>query len=1114
MDVELLEAERVLRRLEATLGKSRVPQAPRFQESMAEDCSADLEPERSRGLVFRGRRSHSFCKASMGQREPWAQQPIENDDTFTPSILDSEFLEPSASSARGQRASMSTGSRWGPPPSDSSRRFRVRVRPAAGETLGLCIDTRRQTRAAVVLAVRPNSALARWNEACRAEKQVNLLVQPGDSVVEANGLCISCASDLRSALPSPAGEGSRYGGPDEVTIVFRRELATPGPVAWETPPASGALAHGVRAPPSVQAGPTTRRGSRSGANATEVPAARRFLAAANQGRGESERLWPGRCSRLAPSPLTLELQQAPLGRMEFSEEGLLPARAHVQSPGTFGGEARFWEKKEDADGESKKLLLPSDTFLSNKATPKGALIAPPDAVKPGQLRDARRWLQKVAQEKRSHVASVALSANPGLRGITSAWKALLQEESFAGDEDVECHDDEGSTDVGSELSSEFTSIWSSPSEESAPGPGAYNPSFEAIEPRGGRGAPSFERYSAREPQRKPQASCGDESQDNSTELEDGASSSQVRSEPLVAACTSQATTKCRGGHISPLPSARPRAPTSARRDAEAASERPFYDAWSPDAVEPSVPVPCLGPGLDASRQMAGHPETGRFDRPEAKPAEVPGPGDYDVPAQVPGGRAAFIAPEAQPPPREVSAAPGPADYDAEASQVLVYPRARAATFGPCVGHSMEFQSAPSYAYEQPLLDPSVKDAVLRRSFSAFIPPERSREAEAAAAILARRAPFSGTGAAVGPGAYDSDDHLIQRLRSDVSVLPWVRRTNGIAEHTNGLFNEYDRRGRHRLDERVLLGREADLALRRRHPSAVIRPLSEPPPRRSWSAGDIWRLYDAPHAPEPTGLASFSRKLDFESWGEAEARWQKLEERHERRMHPNLQLAYSLPDLETLKPRAPVADFASVQGRPVSDVGADDSPREGDVLLLDLHAERELLHPRVPAPVDMARQVGRQEPADAEIDDFEELVLTPRPVQKRTPCFVDMAKAQGRDVPELDEHVREEELELEVAAAEEYLRRRPPSIDFARPLGRPGADPRVDGGSASTPWGFGRHEEEDIILTNWEEPFRAPLLPTASVASRANESTMTEQEAHLGEDSTGRDYLPGPEDGEE
>jgi len=908
--------------------------------------------------------------------------------------------------------------------------------------LGLSIDTRRPAAPAIVIAVRERSALAAWNEACEFEKRWDHCVRPGDVVVEVNGLRIDSAKALRRQLTETGTEG-------EITFVFRREATTPAPGAASDEP--------LIALPAPSATPS----SASGPVSIGTAAAKRYLASVAQEaeKEESERLLPGRWSRVDRPLIKLPQMEAP------SPRGL-PLRAPQPATSSFGYGPRFREAKEE-DVVEAEHLCPTERFLSTKGTSRSAVIAPPKSVKPGQMRDAKRWLQKLVDEQHCDAAAVALTTSPGLRGITSAWQALLREESLASEED------DASTDVPSELSSELTSIWSSgPSEDSGPGPGAYNPDFGAVEPRAGRGVPSFSRYSAR-----------DKAQPE--EEDSGSEGSAERDLPLPAT-GAHLQRASKGVKINPLPSTRLRMPSSSQQDADAAARRPFcYDGH---AVEPAVPVPILGPGLDEGATM----ET------SVTEPEGPGPGSYDLPVLVPGGRAAVIAPDSEiseirQRARSNPPDPGPAHYDSEVSQI--YPRAPSASFGPALGHSMEFQLAPDYVAGYEDLDVNWS-SVLSRIPSALIPPEPSEEAKAAAAAMEKKAPSAGTGANLGPGAYDEarGDELTKRRPT---ALSWTARPNGVAEHLAGLFQEWTRRGRQIFDERPLLDPEADAAMRRRHPAALIQPEAEPVIRRSWAPGDKWRLYVHP-TPEPEGLATFSRALDFDSWAAKEAQWQAFEARRLRREKSSSQLSYSLPDLHVIKQSAPRAvDFSLLTGRPASDGG--DSPREGDVLILSANAE--LLHPRVPAPVDMDRQRGRYDGEVDQVDDFEELVLSPRPTQRRSPSYVDMARAQGRPQNlELDAHIwaedpehgvityhpssslaarqgaEAEELDLEPAQAQNRLRLRALSADFERPLGRPGMDPRVDGSTADTPWGAGRDVEEDVVLTHWQEPFVAPPLP--------------------------------------
>lgn len=1109
VDTELLEAERVLSELEAQLSfkapKSKgvrdraVPPEPaaRFAAGISEGSS--LWPEQAEPLVFRQRSGQSFSRAARATFDPEGEESVP---------VEVRQEEPQVE----LRSALPLAERF--VESGSTQRFRVRLHRAGQTTLGLRVDTRQSNAAAQVLAVLPNSASQIWNDDCRDAGKLEHVIRPGDIIVEANGIQVYSAACLKEALGAT--------GSEDVTLTLRRKVATPEPDLSSLAP---------RPPPALPAVPEQSSASRAESHDLQTPAAKRYLGSlckVHESAGKDPdvalepppplpasdaALRPGRWSRaVLPCPQLLRALRQPEPTQPYLPER---APAKSQKSNTFGCEARFWQQRGGSASEAggnleeeesdlspeKQMLRPSDHFLSSRGRPRAAVIAPAPSVKPRQLREAKRWLQKVAGEKKSPLAAVALASAPGLRGITSAWKALLQEENLRAEDESSCNEeedrdvDEASTDLGSDLGSELSSLFSvssSSSTETAPGPGAYNPSFAAVESRLGRGALGFGGYSAREPKQKEvEEGVHDEA---SSEASSGVSlprSTGLLPEKHCADIASKPN--CKGGKICPLPSTTPREPTASMREAEAAAKRPLsYDVWNRDAVEPSVPVPILGPGLDASVAVL---ETGRLERLENLQEEAPpGPGAYDLPTLVPGGQAVIIAPEPilslQLQMRSHSEPPGPADYDCHASQAQVYPRSVSAAFGPTEGHSMDFQKAQAYTVEYSEIDPQW-DAIQRRSVSAQILPEHTHS-NIVAAKLARRAPN------VGPGEYDVNDDLAKRLRPDLSVLPWVQKRSGIDEHTDALFNEFNMYGRRRaLDGRPLLDVEADRATRRRHPEAIIRPLSEPPLRRSWAPGDIWRLYPAPPTPEPTGLASFARGLDFEAFALAKSKWRALEERHLRRLHPSGVLRYSLPDLEVTKPRVPAVDFAQLQGRPASDAGAiDDSPREGDVLLLSTHAERELFHPRVVAPVDMARQIGRQDGGTDEIDDFEELIIDPKPVQPRAPSLVDMARSRGRpEMPELDAHVwadeghgvftyqptsgltaREadaEELDLEAAAARQHLFPRAPSADFARPLGRPGVDPRVDGGKADTPWGAGRLEEDEVILTNWQEPFQAP-----------------------------------------
>eukprot|EP00913_Durusdinium_trenchii_P020237 g19012.t2 len=265
------------------------------------------------------------------------------------------------------------------------------------------------------------------------------------------------------------------------------------------------------------------------------------------------------------------------------------------------------------------------------------------------------------------------------------------------------------------------------------------------------------------------------------------------------------------------------------------------------------------------------------------------------------------------------------------------------------------------------------------------------------------------------------------------VLSWHPRREGLPEHLLGLFKHYTRFGRLRLDGRQLLGSEDDLALRRCRQRAFIQPPHRTL-RRSWSAEDIWRLY-LPKLDEPMGR-NFARNLEFDEWQE----WKWASEAEEQ------------------------------------------EEVEGDVLLLS--DDRRAVAPRVPQPVDMAKQLGRD---TVDHDDFEELVLSPKRPMRRTSCFVDMAKEPGRpEKLELDPHIWAEEhervfcykptlgeetdemLDLSPASVQRRLLPRTPTYDWALCLGRPGlTHPFV---------GLSSHQDGPILLTNWEAPFVAPATP--------------------------------------
>ncbi|CAK0813332.1 unnamed protein product, partial [Prorocentrum cordatum] len=195
----------------------------------------------------------------------------------------------------------------------------------------------------------------------------------------------------------------------------------------------------------------------------------------------------------------------------------------------------------------------------------------------------------------------------------------------------------------------------------------------------------------------------------------------------------------------------------------------------------------------------------------------------------------------------------------------VLPRVPAAAFGPGVGHSL--QLPPFYVRQYEALSPRW-EAVRRRSLSAVIlpshrPPRRSR----------RRRP------APGPGSYSAEDGALRCLRADRLVTRWIlpRRGRGLGEHERGLYTARPVDPSVRGDPRRLAAAEDDLAVRRRRPSALMRAPSAPPElRRSWAAGDGWRFYDQPPKPQPEGLGTFARRIEFEDFPLWEQRWSALE----------------------------------------------------------------------------------------------------------------------------------------------------------------------------------------------------------------------------------------------
>lgn len=720
-----------------------------------------------------------------------------------------------------------------------------------------------------------------------------------------------------------------------------------------------------------------------------------------------------------------------------------------QWPSTFGSARRFGTRQEI---EGDFLLYPVDGCLSTTIVAKGAKMYS-DSVKPRQISEAKRWLESIAEQSKCKEAFEILQSAGSLSAVTAAWQALLAEERRK-----ELNFDDASTDAGSELS-ELLSVSSVASTSSSlvPGPGSYSPNYEVLRPNLAKGAPSFSRYSARERHEEDEPERADDSASVSLLSNDG--------------CQGSTAFACPGGKILPPHSTRPRRPTASQLDAACSAQRPL------PCFEGTKSLEVLQVTQAQDDAWARDPSTGRLKALEKE--DVPGPGDYDLPA-LPGAPAALIAPPSERVKEEV-AAPGPAQYDLRASEALLYPRAPGGQFGLPRPDVMEYQQCPDYIAGYDALEMNF-EKVEPRVPNALILPEESEEALRALQIMKHRAPATGTGARVGPGTYQEDDCILQRSRPDRKVLPWRPRTEGVAEHLVGLHKHYTRFGRWRLDDRTMLGVADDLSSRRSRPRAFIQPPHQPPLKRNWSAEDIWRLY-LPKLDEPLGQ-NFARNLDFDEWQEKEQHWRWLSVRHFCRTRPSLRLSYSLPDMELVKDRAPEADFSKAPGRSPMAMAEE---VEGDLLLLD-PACHELRYPRVPQPVDMAKQLGRNGGgSDDLVDDFEELVLSPKRLEKRSRCFVDMAKEPGRPPePEWDPHIWAEEpdrvfcyqptnsfetedvLDLSPASAQRRLQRRVPTYDLARCMGRAGHDLRL-----ASP---GKEEEAPALLTNWEAPFVAPPRP--------------------------------------
>lgn len=898
------------------------------------------------------------------------------------------------------------------------------------EGLGLTLDVRSTPVCARVRSVRKGSAIDRWNAASAEAQLSDLQVTPGDILVEANGSTIGCPKDLQQAVA----------GQINVHLIFKRLCKS------AVPSGSACRIEASQQRPDKQQCHRQSQPSELGVHSKRSICRRASRGASKVKRNqqsceelqdtdiETGRL-PGRLCRAVPGFRSVILQN------QAVTPSMKPASDHKgRSASTFGAEQRF-VNLEWKCVVGPELSCPSDHFLSNRSTPPSTVL-PPHTKMRTSSGGTRTKLD----------SSVGRAAVPGLRSVGQAFRAFAHEILATGDDEV-------STDAGSEE----PSLCSGSSQDASdlPGPGSYSPDFSVTGPSTARGTPSFSRYAAR----------------NRTEQEHD--KVQTQNQSVNQGCVSSGPLSpqksARGGKINPPPSQRSRTPTAHTRDKEIIAARPFYDV-NRSLIEQSAPVTTFG---DCN---VTYPSSKILDHsPSLDTTSNLGPGTYNLP-ELPEGPCAYFAPEH---PTKVSnqdqhaVAPGPDTYDAGLASGIVYPRTPQADFGQTSAGRVPFEEAPVYVAQQKALEPNWK-ALQRRSVSALLFPEHR-------AIQVERE-------RVGPASYDVQESLVKRLRPDVQVVQWKPLRSGLNEHTFALYNDRPVDRSIRGDPRPFLATDGDRALRPKHLSVIFRPLSAPPvlTRRSWAAGE-WRFYDPAPPPSPSGLASFSRWVTFEHFLSEEARWMALESRHKRRKHPSLRLAYSLPSLDLTHPRPPGCDFTLLTARPGSDYGGD-SPREGDALLLSLDAERHLFHPRAPAPVDMCRQLGRSDDVldGAEVDDFEELILSPRPAQRRNPMFVDMVRTSSRpEQPDFSSHLWAEgsngakytycpsesqkvheaggdTLELSPSRANSLLHKRPKWGDFSQALGRSGVDPRVPGAKV----------EEDPLLLNWVPCFCPGVLSSS------------------------------------
>merc|ERR1711971_1226149 len=226
-------------------------------------------------------------------------------------------------------------------------------------------------------------------------------------------------------------------------------------------------------------------------------------------------------------------------------------------------------------------------------------------------------------------------------------------------------------------------------------------------------------------------------------------------------------------------------------------------------------------------------------------------------------------------------------------------------------------------------------------------------------------------------------------------------------------------------------------------------------------------------------------------------WSARRDRAWRRDRRSEQLAYELPALVVTKERPLAFDFGAAAGRCDHDdvCGPKDSPREGDVLVLEVHRGES----RDRQTFDMGQQVSRSHGA-CELGsalESDELALSPELIHRQVPTLVNMKQSAGRpDDIQLSAHLWTDEdgklyayqpsvgLKLHESNDDMLFSetlpgnalRRPANVsDFSAAPGRPGIDPRVPDLAADG-------KEDSVLFTHWQEPFEPPFLPSSTMSS--------------------------------